>query len=261
MPRVQSVWVLVATLASFTFQGQADNSQRSLPPPTDIDAQFTEELGQAERQFCEAILNKDARTLDSLVSQTFVLRVADVPQSSLPRTVWMDNTLHRITNEHCEQHHVVARRLADDLAAVSLVWSQKGSSDGRDFSGDFYVVDFWKKGKGKWQIIARYSTPLGKFPERSARQLPPAGDVDPDLTEHLRQLEQQFGEASMHGDTQVVDRLMGADFTLRVEMLPSAVSRARCARICGLRRHVHTRWSRSRNGTRPLASLRTIWRS
>ena len=217
---LRSVWVLVATLAPFTFQGQAGSSQRSLPPPTDIDAQFTEELGQAERQFCEAILNKDARTLDSLVSQNFALRVADVPQSSLPRAVWMDNTLHRITGEHCEQHHVVARKLADDLAAVSLVWSQKGTSEGRDFSGDFYVVDFWKKRSGNWQIIARYSTPLGKFPERPARRLPPAGDIDPGLTKHLRQLEQQFAEASLHGDTQVVDRLMGTDFTLRVGDAP-----------------------------------------
>ena len=208
MPDARSLCVLVATLVPFTFQGQAGSAQRSLPPPTDIDAQFTEQLGQAEQQFCKAILNRDAGTLDRLVSPNFALRVADVPQGSLPRTVWMDSTLHRITGEHCEQHHVVARKLADDLAAVSLVWSQKGTSDGRDFSGDFYVVDFWQKSSGNWQIIARYSTPLGKFPERPARQLPPAGDVDPDLTEHLRQLEQQFGEASMYGDTQVVERLM-----------------------------------------------------
>ena len=212
--------MLIATLAPFAFQGQAGSSQRSLPPPTDIDAHFTEQLGPAEEQFCQAILNKDARILDSLVSPKFALRVADVPQGSLPRSVWMDNTLHRITNQHCEQRHVVARKLGDDLAAVSLVWSQKGTSDGRDFSGDFYVVDFWQERSGNWQIVARYSTPLGTFPERAARQLPPAGDVDPDLTEHLRQLEQQFGEASMHGDTQAVDRLMGADFTLRVGDAP-----------------------------------------
>ena len=220
MPHARSVCVLFAALAPFTFQGQVGSSQRSLPPPTDIDAMFTEQLSQAEQQFCKAILNKDARTLDSLLSPNFALRVADVPQSSLPRTVWMDNTLHRITGEFCEQHHVVARKLADDLAAVSLVWSQKATSDGRNFSGEFYLVDLWQRSSGNWQIIARYSTPLGKFPERPARQLPPAGDVDPDLTEHLRQLEQQFGEASMHGDTQVVDRLMGADFTLRVGDAP-----------------------------------------
>jgi hypothetical protein len=220
MPHAPSVCILIATLATVTFQGRAASSQRSLPPPTDIDAHFTEQLGQAEERFCKAILNKDAGTLEGLVSPHFALRVGDVPQGSLPRPVWMDNTLHRITGEHCEQHHVVARKLADDLAAVSLVWSQKGTSDGRDSSGDFYLIDFWQKSSGSWQIIARYSTPLGKLPERPARQLPPAGDVDRDLTEHLRQLEQQFGEASMRGDTPVVDRLMSADFTLRVGDAP-----------------------------------------
>ena len=173
MPHAQSVCMLVATLAPFTFQGQAGSSQRSLPPPADIDAHFTEQLGQAEERFCKAILNKDASTLDSLVSPHFALRVADVPEGSLPRTVWMDNTLHRITGEHREQHHVVARTLTDDLAAVSLVWSQKGTSDGRDFSGDFYLVDFWQKSSiwrktvGNWQIITRYSTPLVKKFDRS----------------------------------------------------------------------------------------------
>src|SRR4029453_1073698 len=97
MPDARSVCVLVATLAPFTFQGKADSAQRSLPPPTDIDAQFTKQLGQAEQQFCQAILNKDTGTLDSLVSPNFALRVADVPHGSLPRTVWMDKTLHRMT--------------------------------------------------------------------------------------------------------------------------------------------------------------------
>ena len=89
MPHARSVCVLVATLAPFTFQGQAGSAQRSLPPPTDIDAQFTEQLRQAEQQFCKAILNKDARTLDSLVSPNFALRVADVPEG-LPAAYRLD---------------------------------------------------------------------------------------------------------------------------------------------------------------------------
>ena len=161
MPSARSVCVLVATLAPFTFQGQAGSAQRSLPPPTDIDAQFTEQLGQAEQQFCKAILNKDVRTLDSLVSPNFALRVADVPQGSLPRPVWIDSTLHRITGEHCEQHHVVARKLADDLAAVSLVWSQKGTSDRRDSAATSI-----------WSIFGRRAAGIGRLspgtPLRSA---------------------------------------------------------------------------------------------
>ena len=84
--------------------------------------------------------------------------------------------------------------------------------------------------------------------------------VNPDLTEHLRQLEQQFGQTNMHGDTQVVDRLMGADFTLRVGDAPErSVPRA-------LREDISLgdtciQIESSRNGTRPLASLRTISRS
>jgi hypothetical protein len=48
-----------------------------------------------------------------------------------------------------------------------LVLSQKATFDGRDRSGDFYVVDIWRKSATNWRIIARYSTPLGKKFDRS----------------------------------------------------------------------------------------------
>jgi hypothetical protein len=85
------------------------------------------------------------------VSPNFALRVADVPQGSLPRTVWMDNTLHRITGEHCEQHHVVARKLADDLTAVSLVWSQKGRP-----------MDETSAATSIWSIFGRRAAGIGR---------------------------------------------------------------------------------------------------
>ena len=78
----RSVCVLVATLAPFTFQGQAGSAQRSLPPPTDIDAQFTEQLGQAEQQFCEAVLNKDARDFGQSCESELRAGVADVPEAA-----------------------------------------------------------------------------------------------------------------------------------------------------------------------------------
>ncbi len=216
MHRAPSICAVFVALGALVFQDQSNRPQRSLPPPTDIDLQLTEQLRQLEKQFCDAILHKDAKILDSLVGLDFTLRVADIPQSSLPRTIWMDNTVKRIKGESCEQRQLAARKLGDDLAAVSLVWNQKATTDGRDFSGDFYLVDFWKKSSGNWQIIARYSTPLGKIPDRAPRQLPPSTDIDPQLTEQLRQLEQEFGEATMHRDSEVVDRLVGSEFTLRV---------------------------------------------
>jgi len=45
---------------------------------------------------------------------------------------------------------------------VHLLHTQQATFDGRDRSGDFYVVDIWKKRGDSWQIIARYSSPMGK---------------------------------------------------------------------------------------------------
>ena len=37
---------------------------------------------------------------------------------------------------------------------------------GQDRSGDFYVVDIWNKRSDRWQLIARYSSPIGKTFDR-----------------------------------------------------------------------------------------------
>jgi uncharacterized protein DUF4440 len=196
--------------------------QREIPPPTDIDPKLTEEIRQLEQQFCDAILHKDAKILDHLVGPEFTLRVADVPQSSLPRAIWMDNTLNRRKAESCEQRYHAGRKLADDIGVVSLIWSQRATAEGRDISADFYVVDFWKRSGADWQIIARYSSPVGNPPDRPPRQLPTATDSDPKLTDLLRQLEQELNEAALHGfkDAKTTERLVSPEFTQRVSDAP-----------------------------------------
>jgi ketosteroid isomerase-like protein len=209
-------------LVGLLFAGQEPRPTRQLPPSTDADPQLTGEFRRLEQEFGDAILHKDAKILDRLVGPEFTLRVADVPQSSLPRAIWMDNTFHRLKPESVAQRDHAARKLTNDLAVVSLLWTQKGTTDGRDFSGDFYVVDFWKKHDGDWQIIARYSSPVGKPPGRPPLQLPPPTDIDAQLTEQLRQLEQELGETALHGfkDAKMVERLVGSDFTLRMADAP-----------------------------------------
>lgn len=209
---------LIISFAWFAAQMQPEQPTRQLPPSTDVDPNLTWQLRQFEQEFGEAILHKDAAALDRVVGPEYTLRIADVPQSSLPRNIWMDNSLHRLKPESVEQRHHAARKLADDLAVLSVVWTTKGSTDGRDFSGDFYIVDFWKNRAGNWQIIARYSSPVGKAPDRGSRMPPPPTDIDPQLTDVLRQLEQELGEAALHGfkETKTVEHLVSSEYTLRV---------------------------------------------
>jgi hypothetical protein len=209
---------LLAGVTQLAAQYQPEQSPRQQRPPTDANANLTEQFRQLEQEFGDAILHKDAGALERLVGPEYALRIADVPQSSLPRAIWMDNSLHRLKPESVEQRNHAARKLADDLAVVSVVWTTKASTEGRDFSGDFYIVDFWKKRTGTWQIVARYSSPVGKPPDRGARIPTPPTDIDPQLTDVLHQLEQELGEAALHGfrDTKTMKRLVGSEYTLRV---------------------------------------------
>ena len=91
--------------------------------------------------------------------------MSDAPERSLPRAQWgQPASAYKI--ESLEERFHAARRLADDLAVVSLLLTQKASRDGQDRSGDLYIVDVWKARGGRWQLIARYSSPQGKTFDR-----------------------------------------------------------------------------------------------
>ncbi len=139
------------------------------PPPTDIDPQLTDVLHQLEQELGEAALHgfRDTKTMERLVSSEYTLRVADDPERTVPRSQWgQPSSKYKV--ESFEERYHAARKFADNLAAISLILTQKASLDGRDRSGDFYLVDIWKKNNGdQWQLIARYSCPVDKKFERA----------------------------------------------------------------------------------------------
>jgi hypothetical protein len=210
-------------ISSISVAAQEPNrATRQLPAPTDVDPRLTELLQRLEQNLADAILHKDVDGLGRLVGPRYSLRIADVPQGSMPRATWMDRTLHKLKPESIELQHLAARKLAANLAVVSLIHKQRGSIEGRDFSGEFYVVDLWQQNTGRWQIVARYSSPVGKRVDRGSRPLPPPTDIDPRLTDTLGQLEQRLGDAALHGfkDTMEMERLVGSEFTLRTSDAP-----------------------------------------
>ncbi len=189
---------------------------------SDVDPQLTELLKRREQDFADAILRKDTTGLDRIMAKDFSLRIASVPQPSMPRAMWMSNTLNELKADSASVSHCAARKLAADLGVVSFVFAQKGSMGGRDFSGEFYLVDFWRQNGDSWQIIARYSSPIGRAPVRANRQLPPPADVDSQLTEKLGQLEQRLGDLALHGfaDARQMEELVAPEFTLRTSDAP-----------------------------------------
>ena len=214
------IWIALAgSIVAFT------GPQREAPrreSPTDIDSKLTGELGRLEQELREAVLHKDAKALERLVGSDYTARDSEVPQGSLPRAVWMANTLGIPAPESFEQHHHAARKLADDLAVVSLVQSQKGMPTSGGTAREFYLVDFWKQRGGNWQIIGRYSSAVAGPSDGPPQRLAGPTDIDPQVTNLLRELEEELGEAAVDGfeDARTMERLVAPEFTQRVADAP-----------------------------------------
>jgi hypothetical protein len=214
--------VAACLLALSTAASAQEPERRQLPAPTDVDPRLTEVMRRLERELADAIIHKDSAGLERLLGPDYTLRIADVPQGSLPRVNWMDNTLHRLKADSFALQHVAARTLAENVAVVALTFQQQGSMEGREMSGEFYIVDLWKQSRGGWQLAARYSSPVGKGIDRGSRVPPPPADIDPQLTDTLGRLERRLGDLALHGykDTLEMKRLVGSDFAVRFSDAP-----------------------------------------
>jgi Domain of unknown function (DUF4440) len=225
MARAALACALLLAVVGFA-QDKNQKSERVLP--ADADPVLTNELTKVEQEFGESILRKDAQRLDQIVAPEFTLRISDYPDDSLPRAMWLHTALQELNSAGIELHHQAARKLADDLAVVTLLFTAgKTTMNGKDATGSSYLLDFWKKRVGRWQIIARYGSRLGNRPAPPALKLPPPGDRDPQLTDELRKFEQQLGEGAMHRDTKTLDRLLAPAYALRLGDAPEmSVTRA-----------------------------------
>lgn len=166
MLRAALVCATLIALAGVAFRGQIKSSAAGLLPRTDSDSQLTGEFRLLEQQLGDAAMHMDTKALERLVGADYALRIGDAPEESVPRASWMatlrPDSQHPYKMESFNQQYVAARKLSDNLMIVSLLHTQKATYSGGDRSGDFYLVDVWKKTGGDWQIIARYSTPVHK---------------------------------------------------------------------------------------------------
>jgi Domain of unknown function (DUF4440) len=132
----------------------------------------------------------------------------------------MQNALRSINAESVELQDCAARKLADDVAVVSLLNKQKAAMDGRNISGDFYLVDFWKKSDGNWQILARYSSPVAQEVDRRSRPLPPPLMSTRSSPRCCVNSNNNWLKLRCKDSRTLMERLVGSEFTLRMSDAP-----------------------------------------
>ena len=119
-----------------------------------------------ETEFYEAIKQKNVSRLDQMLAPDYVLVTSARAADPMDRKSWLD--LIAVYNvESFTVGDVVVRCLvprggageACDLAAVSLVITQKAIVGGEDRSTDGgFIVDIWSHHNGSWQLFSRYAS-------------------------------------------------------------------------------------------------------
>jgi hypothetical protein len=157
--------VLLLFFLVLSSTGQKKTHSRPEHPDSDgpiPDARsFMELFSKLELRFDQAVHEKNAESLDSMLAPEFSLRSSINPEISLSRASWIEKALAGNDNHACT-HEAITIRAFVGVAVVSFVCRQTATDDGRDVASKFLIVDVWEANHQQWQVGARYMAPAGK---------------------------------------------------------------------------------------------------
>lgn len=110
-----------------------------------------------EQDWGEAIQRKDLAALKRFLDKDYALRVADDPRQRISRKEWLAGIA--VYNTHSFRIRALELREFGSVAVVSHILNQHADVKGVDRSGDFFIVDVWRRRGKKWKVAARYSAP------------------------------------------------------------------------------------------------------
>ena len=120
-----------------------------------------------EKRLGDAIVARDRVALESLLANDFELRTSRSGSELTLRDDWLEaaTATYRIRTYRIRR---LASRRFGETAVVSFFYEQQASFQGKDISGDFFIVDVWQKAGDDWKIAARYCSGPGVIPKPPA---------------------------------------------------------------------------------------------
>jgi hypothetical protein len=133
------------------------------PKPSGEDAALLAEFQRLEREWMQALQDRQWEKLESFLAPEYALRLSNEPTLVIPRDIWLRNA-HVYNLTAFSHRDFQVQRISPEVVVVSFVQTQtaKPQPPGQpavDRSGDFYLIDIWKKIGHEWKVAARYSAP------------------------------------------------------------------------------------------------------
>jgi ketosteroid isomerase-like protein len=131
------------------------------------DSTIEDTIRKQERDWNQAILQRDASAMASYLADSYFLAVGieGQPLLIIPKAQWMETlNVYRIETQSIGDMKV---HVYGDTAVVVMTYSQTGSVPGvRDISGNFLITDIWVKTAHGWRVAERHSSRQEKLPVR-----------------------------------------------------------------------------------------------
>jgi hypothetical protein len=126
-----------------------------------------------EKQLLQAIQKKDKAAAQALLSDDLYIEMPDA--DPLPGDDWVDSVMAK---DYTLKSFVVRQVSAIDLGdavVVNFDRLQEATSKGKPDSGEFFVVDVWKKSGDTWKLASRYVSKVSSQPSIPKAPVKPTG--------------------------------------------------------------------------------------
>jgi hypothetical protein len=126
-----------------------------------------------ESQLLQAVQKKDQAALEGMLGDDFEIDMPDA--DPLPGEDWVDSVMAKdfsLQSFFIREMSVVEQ---GDSAVVKYQRVQQASWKGMNESGEFFVVDLWKKNGDTWKLANRYVAKVRSLPPEPRIQPKPTG--------------------------------------------------------------------------------------
>ena|ERR1700760_216779 len=113
------------------------------------------EVERAEHVWMEAMQHRDGAALNRVVAPNFALAgIDDLDRPAVPRSVWIDNTLHHL-NVKSFAFRKLTVTVFGDVAVARSTFNWSGAFNGETFNDTTVLVDTWVRQGNAWVVVSR----------------------------------------------------------------------------------------------------------